>query len=151
VVAATSPLVAQTGGPVRAFTGATLIDGTTRAPIANATLVVRNGRIVAAGPAAAVKVPADAERVALDGKTIIPGLINAHGHASSAGNLATYAAYGVTTVYSLGDETPEVFAARDAQSIAPPSHARVYVAGPVLTPTTPEEARTQVEVVVART
>jgi len=150
VVAATSPLVAQTGGPVRAFTGATLIDGTTRAPIANATLVVRNGRIVAAGPAAAVKVPADAERVALDGKTIIPGLINAHGHASSAANLATYAAYGVTTVYSLGDETPEVFAARDAQSIAPPSHARVYVAGPVLTPTTPEEARTQVEAVVAR-
>lgn len=88
---------------------------------------------------------AGAERIALDGKTVIPGLINAHGHASSVANLATYAAYGVTAVYSLGDETPEVFAARDAQRTTPPTHARVYLAGPVLTPTTPEEARAQVE------
>lgn len=150
VSAPATGLVAQPAARVRAFTGATLIDGTTRAPIANATLLVRDGRIVAAGPASAVRVPAAAERVALDGKTIIPGLINAHGHASSVANLATYAAYGVTTVYSLGDETPDVFAARDAQRLAPPAHARVYLAGPVLTPTTPEEARTQVEGVVAR-
>jgi imidazolonepropionase-like amidohydrolase len=143
-------LRAQPTLPVRAFTGATLIDGTTRAPIANATIVVRSGRVVAAGPSNAVRVPAGAERIALDGKTVIPGLINAHGHASSVANLATYAAYGVTTVYSLGDETPEVFASRDAQRSAPPAHARVYLAGPVLTPTTPEEARAQVEAVVAR-
>ncbi len=145
-----SLLGAQSPARVRAFTGATLIDGTTRAPIANATLLVRDGRIVAAGPAAAVRVPAGAERVTLDGKVVIPGLINAHGHASSVANLATYAAYGVTTVYSLGDETSDVFAARDAQRLAPPGHARVYLAGPVLTPTTPEEARAQVEGVVAR-
>lgn len=145
-----SLLGAQSPARVRAFTGATLIDGTTRAPIANATLLVRDGRIVASGPASAVRVPAGAERVTLDGKVIIPGLINAHGHASSVANLATYAAYGVTTVYSLGDETPDVFAARDAQRLAPPGHARVYLAGPVLTPTTPEEARAQVEGVVAR-
>ncbi len=150
VTAPASMLGAQSAAPVRAFTGATLIDGTTRAPVPNATLIVRNGRIVAAGPAGAVRVPAGAERVALDGKTIIPGLINAHGHASSVANLATYAAYGVTTVYSLGDETPDVFAARDAQRLAPPAHARVYLAGPVLTPTTPDEARAQVEAVVAR-
>jgi imidazolonepropionase-like amidohydrolase len=147
---AAAPLGAQPVAPLRAFTGATLIDGTNRAPIPDATLVVRNGRIVAVGPANAVRVPADAERIALDGKTIIPGLINAHGHASSVANLATYAAYGVTTVYSLGDETPEVFAARDAQRTAAPAHARVFVAGPVLTPTTPEEARAQVASVVAR-
>ncbi len=149
-VAPASSVLAQPAAAVRAFTGATLIDGTTQAPIANATLLVRDGRVVAAGPAAAVRVPAGAERVALDGKTIIPGLVNAHGHTSSVANLATYAAYGVTTVYSLGDETPEVFAARDAQRLAPPSHARVYLAGPVLTPTTPDEARAQVEAVVAR-
>ena len=40
----------------------------------------RAGRqIVAAGPAARVAVPAGAERVSLAGKTVIPGLINAHG------------------------------------------------------------------------
>jgi imidazolonepropionase-like amidohydrolase len=134
----------------RAFVGATLIDGTTRAPVPNATLLVRDGRIVAAGPSAAVRVPADAERVDLSGKFVVPGLINAHGHASSVDNLATYSAYGVTTVYSLGDETAEVFAARAAQQQRAPKHARVFVAGPVLNPGTPDEARAQVNAVAAR-
>jgi len=134
----------------RAFTGATLIDGTGRTPVTNATLLVRDGRIVAAGPAARVTIPANAERVPLAGKVIIPGLINAHGHASSVANLRTYAAYGVTTVYSLGDESPDVFAARDAQRTTAPSHARVYVAGPVLNPSSPDDARAQVAAVADR-
>ena len=120
------------------------MDGTDRAPIVNATLLVRNGRVVAAGPAARIDIPAGAERVALTGKFVMPGLINSHGHASSVADLATYAAYGVTTVYSLGGEPAAIFAARDAQRTAPPAFARVFVAGPVLTPTTPDEARKQV-------
>lgn len=138
---ATSVAAHAQPAPTRAFTGATLIDGTGRAPITNATLLVRDGRVVAAGPATRVAIPAGAERVALTGKVIIPGLINAHGHASSVANLATYAAYGVTTVFSLGDEPPAVFAARDAQRTMPPPHARVFVAGPVLDPKSSEEAR----------
>ncbi len=125
----------------RAFTGFTLIDGTGRAPVSNATMLVDNGRITAVGAASAVRIPAGVTPVSLAGQTVIPGLINAHGHASSVANLATYAAYGVTTVFSLGDETPDVFAARDAQRTAAPRHARVYVAGPVLNPATPDEAR----------
>jgi imidazolonepropionase-like amidohydrolase len=143
-----APAAAQS--VTRAFTGATLIDGTGVAPVTNATLLVRDGRIVAAGPAARVTIPANAERVALAGKVIIPGLINSHGHASSVANLRTYAAYGVTTVYSLGDETPEVFAARDAQRTTSPSFARVYVAGPVLNPSSPDDARAQVAAVADR-
>ena len=38
-----------------AFTGATLIDGTGAAPIANATVVTRDGKILAAGPSDKVK------------------------------------------------------------------------------------------------
>lgn len=143
-----APVAAQSA--TRAFTGATLIDGSGRAPITNATLLVRDGRVVAAGPAARVTIPANAERVPLAGKVIIPGLINAHGHASSVANLRTYAAYGVTTVYSLGDESPDVFAARDAQRTTAPSHARVYVAGPVLNPSSPDDARAQVAAVADR-
>ncbi len=60
-----------------------LVDGTDRAPIDNATIVVRDGRIAAAGPAASVTIPAGAERVSLAGKTVIPGLINAHGHVNN--------------------------------------------------------------------
>ena len=47
-VAPASSVLAQPAAAVRAFTGATLIDGTTRAPIANSTLLVRDGRVVAA-------------------------------------------------------------------------------------------------------
>lgn len=137
--------VAAAQGPVRAFTGATLIDGTDRAPIPNATIVVRAGRIVAAGPSSSTAIPAGAERTALDGKTVIPGLVNAHGHVSDAGrDLRTYAAYGVTTVFSLGGEPAGVFAARDSQATPSLDRSRVFLAGPVLAPRTPDEARAQV-------
>lgn len=135
-------LFAQTGAGARAFTGARVIDGTDRPPIDNATIVVRDGIIVSVGPASAVTVPAGAERIALTGKTVMPGLINAHGHVNNtARDLATYAAYGVTTVYSLGDEKPETFTARDGQNTPTLDRARVFVAGPVLNPKTPDEAR----------
>jgi imidazolonepropionase-like amidohydrolase len=142
---ATAPAATTT-----AFTGFTLIDGSGSAPVANATMLVRDGRVVSAGAAQKVTVPAGARRVSLAGKVVIPGLINAHGHAGSPADLATYAAYGVTTVYSLGGEPASVFAARDAQRTAPPRMARVYLAGTVLTPTTTAEARAQVAQVAAQ-
>lgn len=136
------PLAAQT----RAFTGATLIDGTDRPPVPNATLVVRDGRVVAAG--ARVAVPAGAERVDLAGKVVMPGLINAHGHVNAARELRTYAMYGTTTVFSLGSEAADVFAARRAQDGPSLDRSRVFVSGPVLTPSTPDEARAMVADVV---
>src|SRR5205814_10635414 len=56
-------------------------------------------------------------------------------------NLHTYAAYGVTTVQSLGDEPPAIFAARDSQAVRTLDRSRVFVAGPVLAPASPGEAR----------
>ena len=146
---------AQTTDIVRAFTGARVVDGTDRAPVDNATILVRDGRIAAIGPAASVTIPANAVRVPLTGKTVIPGLINAHGHVGnteglqqghySAQNvdrdLRTYAAYGVTTVFSLGDDQAAGIAARDAQSTPRLDRARLFVAGPVLAPTSPDDAR----------
>ena len=140
---------AQTG-PAKAFTGLTLIDGTDRAPVPNATIVVRDGRVVAAGPARSVTIPAGAQRVSLDGKTVIPGIINAHGHVNDPRDLRTYAAYGVTTVFSLGGEPASVFAARAEQTTPALDRARVFLAGPVLAPRTPEEARAQVADVAAQ-
>ena len=138
------------GAPVRAFTGATLIDGTDRTPVPNAAIVVRDGRIIAAGPANAVPIPPGAQRVALDGKIVIPGIINAHGHVNSPDDLRTYAAYGVTTVFSLGGEPASVFAARAEQTSPSLDRARVFLAGPVLAPRTPDEARAQVADVAAQ-
>src|SRR3712207_4695682 len=64
----------------KAFIGARVIDGTGRAPIKNGVIVVRDGRIEAVGPSSTVAVPASAERINASGKTIIPGIINTHGH-----------------------------------------------------------------------
>jgi imidazolonepropionase-like amidohydrolase len=151
-VAAAATLPAQQPAAVKAFTGMRLVDGTDRAPIDNATIVVRGGRVVAAGPAASVTIPAGAERISLAGKHVIPGLINAHGHANSLDrDLDTYAKYGVTTVFSLGNDAnaPGAIAARDAQATASLSRARIYTSGPVLNPATPEAARADVAKVAA--
>ena len=150
---------AQQPPATTAFTGARVIDGTDRAPIDNATILVSGGKIVAVGPAAGVTIPAGAQRVPLAGKTVIPGLVNAHGHVGntdgleqghySAENvlrdLRTYASDGVTTVFSLGDDQDAGIRARDAQSTPSLTRARLFVAGPVLNPKSIEEARTLVD------
>jgi imidazolonepropionase-like amidohydrolase len=50
------------------------------APHAGWSVLVAQGRIQAAGPADKMTVPADAERISLPGKTLIPGLIDLHSH-----------------------------------------------------------------------
>ena len=139
---------------VKAFIGARLIDGTDRAPIANAVIIVKDGRIVETGPLGRVTIPPTAQRVTLTGKTVIPGLVNAHGHVGntvgmeqghySAENvtrdLKTYAAYGITTVFSLGDDQAAGIAARDGQRARSLDRARLFVAGPVLAPKSAAEA-----------
>jgi len=138
-----TPTAPGIGAPI-AFTGATLIDGTGKPAVANAVIVVSKGRITAIGTNGAVTIPRDAERVALNGKFIVPGLINSHGHVNTPADLHTYAVYGVTTVISLGGESDSIFAARAAQNVADLDRTRVYLAGPVLTPSTPDEARRMV-------
>ena len=130
-------------GETTVFRGFTLIDGTDRSPIPNAAMLVRDGRIVSVGRAEAVRIPRDARVMQMSGY-VIPGLINAHGHVNSPADLKTYAAYGVTTVYSLGGEPPNVFGARAVQNSPSLKRARVFVAGPVLTPSSPDEARRMV-------
>ena len=143
---------------VTAFTGASIWDGTGGAPIEDAVLVADRGRVAALGPAGEVEVPAGAAVVDLAGKTVVPGFINAHAHASGVLGLETghynrenllrqlglYARYGVTSIVSLGGDGPEAAALRDEQDESL-DRARIWIAGEVISGGTPEEAAASVE------
>ena len=141
---------------VQAWTGARIIDGTGKPAIENATLVIRNGRILDVGTR--VKIPAGAERIDATGKTIIPGLINAHGHLNREDQLGVYLRDGITTVLSLGGD--KEFALRDYCAQAPLGTVpRLYVAGPIqdstaipgaVAVTNPEQARKSVDELVSK-
>ncbi|MDD9990567.1 MAG: amidohydrolase family protein [Rhodospirillales bacterium] len=62
------------------FEGCSVFDGVSAELRENATVVVENGRIVEVADGG-LGVPADAERVACGGRTLMPGLIDAHFHA----------------------------------------------------------------------
>jgi len=69
-------------GTIR-ITNGRLIDGTGKPPVPNAALVIRDGRIAYAGPAAdAPALPPDTEKIDARGGTIMPGLVEAHFHAT---------------------------------------------------------------------
>jgi imidazolonepropionase-like amidohydrolase len=72
-----------TPAPPRALIGATLIDGRGGAPVANANIIIRDGKIDCAGPACAV--PEGVATIDAKGMWITPGLIDAHVHFSQTG------------------------------------------------------------------
>lgn len=112
-----------------ALVGATVIDGTKRAPIANATVVVRGGRIDAVGPASRVRPPADLPKVDVAGATIIAGLWDMHAHASQIDWAPVYLASGVTTVRDMGGQMAFLSAFRDAVASGEALGPRMLLAG----------------------
>jgi imidazolonepropionase-like amidohydrolase len=96
----------------------------------NGVIVVRDGRIVAVhAPTAVPSLPLEARTLDLRGRTILPGLIDAHVHLTLAGDraanaLATLAA-GFTTVVDLGSAGGAGLRLRD-------EIARGEVAGPTV-------------------
>lgn len=138
---------------LKAFTGATIIDGTGAAPIANGVLLVADGRVLQVGESGSVDIPEGASVVDVTGKYIMPGIINTHGHVGETkgiegghyssenieDNLKIYARYGVTTVISLGGDQKEAVAFRHAGDTTT-GRARLFIAGEVITGATPQEA-----------
>ncbi len=67
---------------LRVLHGRRLIDGTGRPVIDNAVIVVDGEQITAVGPADVTTTPPDAERIDLGDRTMLPGFIDAHSHAT---------------------------------------------------------------------
>lgn len=136
-----------------ALVNARLIDGTGRPAIDGAALLVRDGKIAAAGRASDVAIPGDVPRVDLRGATILPGLWDMHVHYAQPEWLAVSLATGVTTARDAGNEPGLATDLRDAVANGRALGPRLLLAGvidggehPVAAThaSTPDEARAQV-------
>ena len=123
---------------------ARVIDGTGRDPIPDAAIVIAGGKIRDIGPSSSVKAPESAPVVDLSGKTIMPGIINLHGHVgmvkglsqdmenytreNAEAHLKLYATYGVTTTTSMGIDNDLILEIRDDQRRGRLNGARVFTA-----------------------
>ena len=117
-----------------AIVGAQLIDGTGADPVTESVIVIRDGRIQAAGPRDTTSVPAGAEMVDATGKTIIPGLVDTHNHypgdlAAVERQLKTQLSYGVTTARSIGLDTPDKVALMIEANAGRAGLPRMFTAG----------------------
>jgi imidazolonepropionase-like amidohydrolase len=159
------PQQPSVGGPTRTFYNARIIDGDGKVVAANGSFTVRDGRITGVANARIEVRPNTPNVVDLAGRTVMPGMVNAHGHVGETSGLQTgakfytdanllrqlrqYASYGVTTVMSLGGDAEAGFKLRDAQATPALDRARLFVAGPVISATTAEVARKDVDRVAA--
>jgi imidazolonepropionase-like amidohydrolase len=140
---------------VIALEGATLIDGAGGAPKQDALIIIRNGHVETIARVNEIPIPKSAERINLAGKTIIPGLIDAHAHVERWA-ASRYVAWGVTTVRDLHGGTDEVLALRNDMNLGSILGPRMFSAGAMIdgTPTTypnasgittPDQARRAVD------
>ena len=143
----------QEHSDVTAFVGADIWDGTGSEMVSNGVILVEGGRIREVGLESEVVIPSGSQIEDLSGRTIVPGLINTHGHVGGVLGLESghynrdnlirqlrlYADYGITTVNSLGGDGSEGKLLRDEQAVSDLNRARLYIAGEVITGTTREE------------
>ena len=130
-------------GPVALIDGV-VIDGNGGKPIENGVVVVRDGRIEAAGDADIVRVPSDAKVIDIEGRAILPGLADMHVHLMGGwdgvgSDWLGYQRYlnallysGVTTVFDLGNVMPFVLQLRDEVAAGTIAGPRIYCVGPLV-------------------
>ncbi len=121
-----------------ALIGVSVIDGSGGPVRENQTIVVKDGRIVALGPADQTHAPDSARKLDLAGHTLIPGLIGMHNHTHMPGIRfmpysapRLYLAGGVTTMQTTGS------ASADAEIALAKAVANGEVPGPRIFATAP--------------
>jgi imidazolonepropionase-like amidohydrolase len=128
------------------YEGARFIAGDGGRPIVESAFLVERGTITRVGRKGEVAAPAGAQRIDLAGKTVMPGLINAHGHPGFQRGLTYTAAnftrdtivddlnralyFGVVAVQSQGIEKGDItYQIRAEQEAGTLGGARLHIAG----------------------
>jgi imidazolonepropionase-like amidohydrolase len=120
-----------------AFVGVNVVPMDRNGILANQTVIVRDGRIAAVGPAGSTRVPDGALRLEGRGKYLMPGLGEMHGHIPSPLQpreyietvLFLYVANGVTTVRGM-QGAPGQLDLRDRAKRGELLAPNLYLAGP---------------------
>ncbi len=152
----TALLALAPGAAVRAqtlaITGATIIDGTGKAPLADGVVVITAGRIAAVGPMGEVAIPDGAKRIDSRGKYVIPGLMDANVHLALSHNMNLEAVLryedrfdqialeaaqlalkgGLTTVFDTWGPRAPLVKARDLIKRGEAPGSRIYLAGTII-------------------
>ena len=109
--------------------------------IENGVVLIEDNRIVAVGKQGEVAIPDNALRVDTRGKTIIPGLVDAHAHGSQGRNEIipqqnwgqfSNLAFGVTTIHDPSNDTSEIFSAAEMQRAGMRIAPRIFSTGTIL-------------------
>ncbi len=108
--------------------------------IEDGVIVVEGNRIVAVGASGVVNIPAGAKSVDVAGKTIIPGIIDAHAHGSQGvgiipeQNWMNYAtlSLGVTTTFNPSADATEIFSAAEMQQTGQILAPRLFSTGNII-------------------
>jgi len=129
----------------------TLIDGTGRTAVADATVVIDNSRIIAVGDSK-TRVPRGARRVNGEGKFLIPGMMDLHLHLIGGGAwkgssaqsgkpldfdiglqaLQGYLYYGFTTIYDAGNNPDFILPLREQERSGKIIAPRIFATGQLL-------------------
>jgi len=132
-----SGIIAFVGGKVVTMEG----DDAANNVIDNGVVIVEGNKIKAVGVNGQVSVPSGAKVIDITGKTIMPGLIDAHAHGPQGSdeiipeqNWKNYAglALGVTTIHDPSNDTTEFFAASEMQKAGDIVAARLFSTGTIL-------------------
>lgn len=124
-----------------ALTGAKIITMDGEKVIENGVIITDGKHIKAIGTAAEVSIPKGAKVVDVTGKTIMPGIVDAHAHGSQASdeiipqqNWKNFAglALGVTTIHDPSNDTSEIFTASEMQKAGMIVGPRIFSTGTIL-------------------
>ncbi|MFL0414888.1 amidohydrolase family protein [uncultured Sphingomonas sp.] len=109
--------------------------------IDDGVVVIRGDRIVAVGPRASTPIPAGATTVDAAGKTIIPGLVDAHAHGPAGSDelvpqrnwsMMQNLALGTTTIHDPSNRSSEIFTASEYQRAGLILAPRIFSTGEVV-------------------